>query len=246
MVCRLCLQEKELIKAHVIPRFLFKDIFSGNKIYETSFNNLSQRTVEQDAAYDYSMLCTDCDSLIGKYETYAANTIYRKGPRNYEVINQREFDTIIIKDIDYKKFKLFLLSNLWRSSVTQNKMFKSISLGKVHEERLRLMILHSKPGDVDEYPCLIFRFSDQVNRYTRTICSPKKIKSDLNTSYFFLVNNYSYWYNISPVNINEFIMKTAIDTNNELLITILSGKTAEDIIDGFYGFKFQKTREGII
>lgn len=234
MVCRLCLQEKELIKAHVIPKFLFKDIFEGKKVIEANLNNLKQRTVKQDAAYDYNLLCKDCDSLIGKYETYAANAIYKREPTECELLTNPDCDTIIYKNIEFKRFKLFLLSFLWRASVSKIALFNGISLGNKHEENLRVMIYYGEPGDIEDYPCWMFKIDSTVNRYTSTILTPMKLKDNAHTSYIFTINSFFYWFSISPVNIPDFIMKSTIDKNNEIAITNLKGENAMKIVDNIF------------
>lgn len=240
MVCRLCLQEMKLIKAHVISKFLFKEIIVGKKLLEVNLNNLKEKRVVQDTAYDYNILCRECDSLINKYETYSARAVYNEQLRDYYEVNVDGVKSIILKGIDYKKFKLFLLSNLWRASVSKERNFKIIQLGTKHEERIRRMILDSDPGEEDEYPCWLFKMDKSVDRFTKTIAPPTRLKQNSNTSYVFLINEYFYWYNISPYNISDFILKTTIDKNNELSITILKGKIANGIADIINGKKILK------
>ncbi len=57
---------------------------------------------------------------------------------------------IKIEGIDYRKFKLFGLSLIWRASVSTNDFFANIDLGS-HEEIIRKKLLEDEPGDENEY-----------------------------------------------------------------------------------------------
>ncbi len=243
MICRLCLQDKKLIKAHVISKFMFKDIFIGVKLLEVNIDNLSEKKVVQDTAYDYDILCQECESLINKYETYAARVVYNEKNRDFYEVDDGEVKSLILKGVDYGKFKLFLLSNLWRASISKLYLFRNVSLGRSHEEKLRRMIIEADPGEVDDYPCWIFKMDESVNRNTKTIATPTKIKQQLNTSYVFLVNEYFYWYNISPYNIHDFILRTTIDKNNEMAICILRNRAAYHFADVLMHVKLSKLRK---
>ena len=53
--------------------------------------------------------------------------------------------------VDYKSFKLFHLSVLYRASVSSLPNFVEVSLGK-HQDRVRQMILNQDPGIFWQYP----------------------------------------------------------------------------------------------
>ncbi len=62
-------------------------------------------------------------------------------------------DCIVLQNLDYKKFKLFLLSLLWRMSVTTLGFFANVSLGQKHEEKIRKALLDEDPLQPEDYPC---------------------------------------------------------------------------------------------
>jgi len=56
--------------------------------------------------------------------------------------------------IDYKLFKLFQLSLLWRAGVSDRPIFKEVALGR-HQEILRRMLLDDDPGESHKYGCIM-------------------------------------------------------------------------------------------
>lgn len=68
------------------------------------------------------MLCDDCEGfLTGNYESYGIQVLRTKK----NVLAHKEY--ISIKDINYQKYYLFLLSILWRVSVSNLEFYNTVS-----------------------------------------------------------------------------------------------------------------------
>lgn len=63
-------------------------------------------------------------------------------------------DVVRVTGVDYKRFKLFQLSLLWRAGVARQPSFAGVELGR-HEAKLRGMLLSGQPGEPMDYPCLL-------------------------------------------------------------------------------------------
>lgn len=238
--CRLCLQEKELIKtSHIIPKFMYKGILEKNKrIVETNLFNPSDAIFRPTGSYESGILCKACDNnVIGKLESYAAKILFQNQSLTFRSEEDKYIKNLMLKDIDYTKFKLFLISLLWRASISTQKLFGAISLGSKHEESARKMIFENEPGRRDEFPTCIMGLETTVNLALRTIVSPRKLTSNGNTQYMFWVNGFFYWYNISSYNMDDVFNRTPITENNEMTIGILKGRFAEEFFDEFVGKK---------
>lgn len=204
--CRLCLEDKKLVKSHIIPKFMFKKMKDGDNVfYEVLFNlatNESKYKKTQIEDYDKNILCENCDNAIlgGSYEKYFEKVMYGENlpydiaPRctNYKNPNDGT-EYSICKNINYTKLKLFLLSILWRSSITDRPYFENVSIGYKHEERLREIIYTGEHIPFDEYPVIITSFLRTDNKLDNLIAQPKRIrtKSGLN-GYMFLINSFQF------------------------------------------------------
>lgn len=159
-LCKLCLKQKELCKeSHIIPRFLYKFLTGENN--ELVYLDKNRAQSKYNSEYEGGILCPDCDSgLIGKLEYYASKFIHGELPNAGKARQERKDgrDLLIRENdpsYDYRRFKLFLLSILWRSSISSRPFFQRLKLSPEVEEDLRQKILKGDPGRPDEYTCFI-------------------------------------------------------------------------------------------
>jgi hypothetical protein len=96
------------------------------------------------------LLCANCEGLLNRFESYAADVFNGNALKGYH----RYGDKLEITGLDYTKFKLFLLSLLWRFGVTTVPQLRGVELGP-HSERVRRMLLAGNPRDPLVYPCLM-------------------------------------------------------------------------------------------
>lgn len=249
MICRLCQEDKTLIKkSHIIPKFLYKGILlKGKKIHQINLNNFNeQKSTFPDGIYDKYILCANCDNhIIGQYESYAGAAFYylKDNSSSRQTIQVEIIDgadglkSVFFRNIDYTKFKLFLLSILWRADISTNKFFNNVSLG-VHSERIRKMILNGHAGSKDEYETSLL-YIDSLHVPAKSILNPLKLRDSGNTSYIFHINNIMYFFNISGFNKSPLIVKGRIEPDNTMRLPILDGSIAINFFDDFLGRKFR-------
>lgn len=242
MKCNLCLKEKKLIKkSHLIPDFLYKGIYDDDHfIHKLDLKNPERSGKVPSSIYDKHILCRECDGeIISSYETYGSLVVYgdkkeRNSSLQYEKIPP---NTLLIKDIDYGKFKLFLLSILWRAHISKNDFFKEVDLGP-YAERLRKMILHGNPGEDDEFEtCLIYY--NEKSLPSSSVINPRKIKQNGNSCYHFLINDLGIYYNISADNKLEFFNYGGLKSNNTMKMYVATGSKAKDLFKKSTGFKLE-------
>ncbi|HEU0080827.1 MAG TPA: hypothetical protein VFQ72_02290 [Candidatus Paceibacterota bacterium] len=158
--CKLCLEYKKLCKeSHIIPKSLYRLLAGENN--QLIYINEEKSKPKYNSEYEGGILCENCDNkVIGLLDDYAAKFIYgefpNKGTSGTEWIEGRE--TVIRENdpsYDYSRFKLFLLSVLWRASISSRPFFQKLKLPSAIEEDLRQRILTGSPGQPDEYPCFI-------------------------------------------------------------------------------------------
>lgn len=242
MVCSLCNQEKVLIKkSHIIPDFMYKGMFDDNHfIYSTNLTNLDKYKKLPNGIYEKNILCAYCDNVIlGKLESYASNVLYGgKGlnsseiPKFQNAYSNDGIRSVFISNIDYNKFKLFLLSILWRAHLSNHSFFSGIKLGTT-AETLRKMIYENDGGNEDTFEtCLVFL---KTNNYlVKSISVPRFIIYNEHMFYVFLINKVMYFFNVSSYS-NEIIKKGRISTENKIEIAILENEIADNFFESYFG-----------
>ncbi len=165
--CRLCEAEGDLRHSHIFPEFLYEHLYDekhrsvGVKPYRGAKQDILQKGLRE------YLLCGSCENHLSKYERYGAK-ILRGLP---DVSSEKLGAMVVVRNVDYCKFKLFEMSLLWRAGIAEQPSFADVRLGP-HESCLRKMLLGSDPGKPWEYPCVLIRFPspgtiDQILTFPR-------------------------------------------------------------------------------
>lgn len=232
-ICKLCSKEKELIKrSHLFPNFMYKGIGDDkNRINIISSLNPFQKKQVQTGAYEEYILCADCDNnLLSKLERYANNYLYSQPYRTNndsfeQVTNVHGINVIRCKNIDYKQFKLFLQSLIWRASVSTHELFENFKLTEEQEEQLRNSLINSTPLDEKDFACLMLTYQDEESAQTDLVfintTRPKKIS--------FYINQFTYLFHLDRADVDETVSEIALNKKNEMGITKLPNNDWEKL-----------------
>ena len=178
--CRLCLRERELLrKSHIIPDFMYRELFDDKHRMVKGTPITGERPQNlQSGEYEGGLLCASCDnSIIGGYEGYASKVLYGGGiPIRVENVRKADdgLEITILHGLDYKIFKLFLLSILWRASISSLPFFDAVDLGP-YEEKLRVALLSGDPGPVGYFPCVLTSYK-RTGLPAGMISAPRKME----------------------------------------------------------------------
>ena len=240
--CQLCLELKPLLKkSHIIPKFMYHGLFDPkHKIRYVSRADVTNVKLISDGLYEPNLLCKECDnSVIGKLETYMRIMLYGGNPGKSNIpvferrANQHGDKSIIIKNLDYTKAKLFLLSVLWRAHISKLPFFRNVDLGPVAEV-LRGMIASYNAADVDDFETLVIFLNRNTKRPLKSILEPLRVKKDNNISYIFYINGLIYYFNISQLNKYELYSKGHITLENSMRVIMLEDDIAEAFFDTLF------------
>ncbi len=224
-LCKLCLKEPAISGSHIIPEFNYTPLYdTKHKLIKVSTNEKRKPEFLQKGVRE-SLLCDSCENKIGRWEDYAKRTLY--GGHNPTIVNQTYQNLLsndgktkctLVKGVDYKTFKLYLLSLLWRYSISKLPEFGLIHLGP-HEQIIRDMIYRENPGDKQEYGCLVTALLDSSgNPIEGMIISPDSRKIDGINCCRFIIRGFGLTFFISKHNIPESIRNCFLDQSNELKI----------------------------
>lgn len=183
--CRLCEEQKELRKSHIIPAFIYKMVRSkelNNRFLELSSAPERKKEYIQQSEIRERLLCENCEQKIGGLEKYAKETLFMKHKVSFA--EQDHID--IFKNFEYEKLKLFFLSILWRMSIAKDDMFSDVSLGP-HEKRIQEMLLFRKTISTWDYPVFAVYPLFNGSKHEDMILAPSSIKINSHRLYRFVV-----------------------------------------------------------
>lgn len=147
--CRLCLSDRELRNSHIIPESSHTPLYDDKHRMVTYSPDNPGTTGFLQKGLRERLLCEQCEQLI--------NERYEKPFQSYWW-NGRALDRISLRDvtvldgIDYRAFKLFHLSVLFRAAASTLENFKTVQLPGRHYEQIRRMVLSGTPGRFWKYP----------------------------------------------------------------------------------------------
>lgn len=219
---------------------MYRGLFDENHfIAPLDLIELKKKKLLPTGYYDSDILCEDCDNkILGNLESYASIVIWggKGNPDNYPKyegkINQLNQKFLHVTNIDYTKFKLFLLSIIWKASISKNKIFNSVSLGD-HEESIRKMIIENNPSSNEDYQVGMFLLTKNNRRPTKLIANPICIKKDKCLIYHFLINGLIFNYKIQGETDKELYDQISIKENNTLDVFIFNEKDSIEYLDTY-------------
>ncbi len=169
--CRLCLQPAGLQHSHIFPEFLYQLVYDEKHRTELGSLVTGERPVTLQKGLREHLLCRGCEASLSKLERYASQVLFHKKEFSAQTVGR----VMTVREIDYSRFKLFLLSLLWRAGVSSLPPFDQVKLGP-HEERLRKALRDRNPGARHEYPCILSAFSKHVELVRQTLIHPYPLR----------------------------------------------------------------------
>lgn len=233
MICKLCGQDKKLIKAHIIPDFMYHGMFGENHdLISVNLSNHNNKKKIQTGCFDKHILCQTCDNeIIGSYERYASKHIFdQKIQASLSTLSENIKS--YTKEVNYKEFKLFLLSILWRASVSTLPFFKNLKIAD-KEERLRQMLLNGVPDQEHVFPISMIKIAPTKSHQSRLIIDP--VVSDIGEDRvcIFYINGFFYYFSVSETSTALIFESTALREDNTMVIPVLENEQAIGFLDRF-------------
>lgn len=245
--CRLCQTEQQLLKkSHIIPDFMYQSLFDeGHRLNFLAPAELvrGEGRVSRpfSGEYEGGLLCSNCDSaVIGGYESYAHNALYGtpEGASDLPECANIQYNTGIrvtqCRNIHYREFKLFLLSILWRASISSRPFFSQVNLGP-YEDAIRQMVLTGDPGEAEKFPILMMTWLNDKSFSTDVVGQPGVNRREKGVRYIFIVAGITYVFHVSPTSLRPDLKEFILLASNEIqIIHIPLGKTRE-LFHSYFG-----------
>ncbi len=148
--CALCQNVRELKKSHIVPNAYFRSMKNvEGKLVSFQLEPDARVRLTQDSWYE-RLLCETCE---GRFSALETRWIARMRSVNQAITEGAP--VVELPDFDYDSFRTFLLSILWRSSVSTLDPFESVKLSTTDNEALRLALLAGSTRAVGKWHILL-------------------------------------------------------------------------------------------
>jgi hypothetical protein len=188
--CKLCLQEKKLARSHVLPEFFYQNVYDKLHRFASVSSHPRQKTKLFEIGYRERLLCTDCEGQLSRYESYAAGIL--RNADDYRLPNTK---VIKIPNFDYRLFKLFGLSLIWRCHASSLHTFQKVRLGP-HAEEIRSMLLAEDPSRPSKY-CFALTKINRLGSKETAIIAPGRSQVLGHTAYILMAHGYDWIFIVS-------------------------------------------------
>ena len=238
--CKLCHNVKPLLnESHIIPDFMYSELFDKqnkiNKFAPAEYVKGNRRVLRPSSGeYEGGILCRECDNVkLGGLENYARQALYggtlpvEDSPicQNFMTADGIRFTRC--RNISYRKFKLFLLSILWRASISSREFFEEVNLGP-YEEELRQMLIDEDPKREEDFPIIIFTWLNDQSMPRDIVGQPGKNRAEDSIRYVFIIGGMTYVFYVSPGGLQGTLRPyTLLLSNEATFFHIPEGKTWE-------------------
>jgi hypothetical protein len=179
--CRFCKREGvRFVKAHVIPRSFFK-IVRGDGKYSVGMEAKPGAPVKtpyyQAGPTDDSILCEECEPKFTEWDTYGFEVLSVPRGEVDAIVSSRDGTHLAIplENINYDLFVLFLLSVLWRASISKISLCKKVNLGPF-EEPIREALWNNQAPEPAEYAIMLGTALKQ--KYPNVILQPERCRPE--------------------------------------------------------------------
>lgn len=146
--CRLCQRESELRHSHIVPEFLYSELYNSKQQMMGINDRGSRGWAALQIGIREHLFCEPCEQHFNECFEKSFHLAWVK---NYPLPRLWKTEQLEKIRVDYTPFKLFHLSVLFRASVSSLPTFAEVSLGP-HEEWLREMLIRQDAGPADRYP----------------------------------------------------------------------------------------------
>ncbi len=158
MICRLCQQDLELRNSHIVPESLWSSIYNEkHQALPMTIENNKLKIIQK--GFREKLLCQSCETKLSRWENSLKKHLVDLGKltSDFLEINRMNDNLIRVKNIEYKFFKLAILSILWRMSLSTRKEFSDYQLGP-YEEIIRNILLAEANVLEEHFPLFVYRY----------------------------------------------------------------------------------------
>jgi hypothetical protein len=204
-----------------------------NRVVFIPTNNIAKGRFIQAGISEKGMLCSKCDNeILGNYERYSAGVLYNgKGVGQLKMnrlISHDRIKSVGLSNLDYSKFKLFILSVLWRAHHSKNSFFSKINIDQ-HENTIREMLLQGNSGLETEYKIGVVALKGDDGNLIRIMPDPETRKDFAS----FFINGFIYFIDLDFENGFKMMKTHYLRQIGELEIPIIEGELRKNFLSAF-------------
>lgn len=219
MKCKRCGEERKLVKAHIVPRSFYMDLRAGDEYLNVVPANPTERiAISRIGDYDQSILCHECDQFLGVFDDYGKSVLLDGENEQTEISNAGVVAGWEISKFNASKLEKFVLSVLWRASITNRPFFQRVSLGP-YETELQNHIW-SEENHNPVFGCVVAKFTRSTKAVDaeKTMLTPHRFRYEGINYYSLYMGGYVFWIRVDQRRSKGLLAKIEVSSERNLII----------------------------
>jgi hypothetical protein len=125
-VCKLCGEDRPLVKAHIVPKSMYP-LEDDRREPLLRVPSAPEAPPERSwtGEYDPALVCAECEAMFAPWDDYAYRLLSNEPREEDYVFVDGEPVAYTLETYDYEKLKLFFVSLLWRASESSRHSFNT-------------------------------------------------------------------------------------------------------------------------
>ncbi len=124
-ICKLCGEQKELQRSHVIGKAVFSKILREDAVgYAINISIGNNRIRKSSDTWDTKLLCRDCEQLFNrKFEDYSYHVLRKE---QKDILTKEGLHGIYFSKVNTYRVILYLLSIYWRAGYSTHSAYSNV------------------------------------------------------------------------------------------------------------------------
>ncbi len=182
-ICKLTLKNGKFVESHILPKALTILSKTGEKTIQAALKHPIKKRFQ--GWYDNQLCIAEGEYILSQIDNKAIRAlrenllIWSGWPNNMmeltapDIIvpardNEQNYGIRVIKELDWRPIKLFMLSLLWRSAASEREEMDTVIIQGDALEKLRLAILNYDSLPAHEFPIRLYQIANKGFPHNRT------------------------------------------------------------------------------
>jgi hypothetical protein len=200
-LCRLCGGNKKLLDSHIIPEFLYSELYNP-KHQMIGINGVGSRgwqTLQK--GIREPLFCESCEQ---HFNEYCEKPFFKQWIGTSLLPDPWNATDVHWINVDYSSFKLFHLSIIFRAGVSSLPTFIEVDLGP-HEDKLRQLIISCSLGENWQYPIFAYAvIHHETKKLIQMVSRPQRSKFGGRRCYGAMYGGAEWWVGVASDRNPEF------------------------------------------
>ena len=215
-LCQGCELDKKLIKTHAIPESFFVKMRSEHGVPKLMTD--VKGTYPKKAligVYDNKILCRDCEDKFQNVDDYGQQILLQQEADHEKLMVHGKVHGYRVKNVDYKKLKLFFISVLWRASLSTQSFYEKVNLGP-YQNKAKYLIWTNGSGEQSDFAFVVAKFTD--SSIGKTMLDPHPERWQGVNYYRFYMYGYVVYIKVDKQKSPDIFKKIEMAADGDLII----------------------------